>query len=142
MIGVLLEYCQKQLLLPELLRGVREHNPRQYERYEVRPAPERGEAAGAEVDLRLLSRQGFVMEDASMAGGWRVRPLAFLWWLGGELRHIAAAPGACAAWLHAQGLDGLLTPHEEELLAGALQAAGGPGEGATAALMEAAIRGE
>ena len=32
-------------------------------------------------ELRVLKQQGFIAEDSAVPGGWRVRPLAFLWWL-------------------------------------------------------------
>jgi hypothetical protein len=32
-------------------------------------------------ELRALKQQGFIAEDAAIPGGWRVRPLVFLWWL-------------------------------------------------------------
>ncbi|MBN2393168.1 MAG: AAA-like domain-containing protein [Anaerolineae bacterium] len=32
-------------------------------------------------ELRVLKQQGFIAEDAATPGGWRVRPLVFLWWL-------------------------------------------------------------
>jgi hypothetical protein len=47
-------------------------------------------------ELNSLFKQGFVKEAASIAGGWRVRPGAFLWWLAGEATALieAAARGA------------------------------------------------
>ena len=32
-------------------------------------------------ELRALKQQGFIIQDTTMPGGWRVRPLVFLWWL-------------------------------------------------------------
>jgi hypothetical protein len=142
MIDVLLEYCQTQLLLPELLRGVREHNPRQYQRYELGSSLGPAEVAPPEADMRLLSAQGFLLEDSAVPGGWRVRPLAFLWWLAGELQLATAKPGAFAAWLHAQGLGSVLAPHEEQWLTTVAHNATGGGERGASSLLAAAARGD
>jgi len=142
MADVLIEYCHMRLLLPELLRGIRDHNPRQYQRYELQSSLASADIAPPEAGLQSLAGQGFVVEDSAVAGGWRVRPLAFVWWLAGELRQASTDPAALCAWLHAQELDSLLTPYQEELVINAARSTAGLGERRAVALMEAAARGE
>lgn len=47
-----------------------------------------------EPELRGLERQGFVVEDRNIPGGWRVRPLVLLSWLGDMLLQTARDPSS------------------------------------------------
>lgn len=109
MVDALIEHCQKRLLLPELLSEVREHNPRQYERYSSQLA---SLSLVGQIDfrpeLRSLHKQGFVTEDQSIPGGWRVRPQVFLWWLADQVAGASGSKEAFESWLQAQGMDRLM----------------------------------
>jgi tetratricopeptide (TPR) repeat protein/MoxR-like ATPase len=50
MVDEVIEYCEQQLLIDDLLREVRDDNPRQYERFEprLRPAPDSSEGPPSE----------------------------------------------------------------------------------------------
>lgn len=122
LIDVLIEHCQKQMLFSELLAGVREVNPRQYECYEANLAAAGLPAGDAvQADLEFLQKQGFIARDEATAGGWRVRPLVLLWWLALELAGATSSPAAQRAWMQAHDLDGCLGAEEE----GRLRAAAG-----------------
>ena len=60
-------------------------------------------------ELRLLTKQGFVAEDAAVSGGRRVRPQAFLWWLADELVRAARDEASLEEWLQKQEVGSLLT---------------------------------
>jgi hypothetical protein len=125
MIDVLVEHCAKQMLFSDLLSLIREANPRQYRRYEPRLVAQ-GMPAGTTAlpELGFLEKQGFVCKDESVTGGWRVRPLLFLWWLADELVRAASSPAAFRTWLQAQALDFVLTPEDEHRLSASAQAIG------------------
>jgi hypothetical protein len=133
MIDVVVEHCQKRLLVAELLSEVQACNPRQYERYASRL-----EAGGLSAllvpgpELRALQHQGFVVPDAQVRGGWRVGPLVALWWLAGELAGATSSAVALDAWLQAHGLHQALSPAGRETLRQAgegLAALAAPGAG-------------
>jgi hypothetical protein len=142
MIDALLEYCQKRLLVPELLAGVRQLNPRQYQRYEVRLSGAAGDVSSLNAELELLARQGFVVQDGSVRGGWRVRPLTLLSWLAGELRRAVTTPESFRAWLRAQEVDALLAGGEEQCLAQAAQRVASLADGEVGSLIEVSARRE
>jgi AAA-like domain len=125
MIDVLVEHCEKQVLFGELLAGIREANPRQYGRYEPRlAAPGMPAGVPALPELGFLAKQGFVCKDGAVLGGWRIRPLLFLWWLADELVRAASSPEAFRTWLQVQALDFILAPEEVHRLSAAAQAIG------------------
>jgi len=71
--------------------------------------PEHSLIRDFEPELRMLTKQGFVAEDAAVPGQRRVRPQAFLWWLADELVRAKRERGALDDWLQEQEVDGLLT---------------------------------
>jgi hypothetical protein len=142
MIDVLLEYCQKRLLFVELLAEIRRFNPRQYDRYAPQLAPQhllRLLELGPE--LRWLEKRGFVAQDAATHGGWRVRPLVFLWWLADGLARSARNPQAFQEWVRAEELGGVLTAGEERRLAEASRRLGELFPGGVTDLIESAAGG-
>jgi hypothetical protein len=114
MIDVLLEYCQKRLLLTELLQEIESFNPRQYQRYASRlaPRPVLG-LLDLGPELRLLENQGFIAQDAAIPGGWRVRPQVLLWWLADELVSVVQSEQMLETWLQDQVLERPLTLDEK-----------------------------
>jgi hypothetical protein len=143
MIYTLLEYCEEQLLLDELLTGIRRVNPRQYDRYAPQLAPRhlrRLLELGQE--LRWLEKRGVVVQDAATHGGWRVRPLVVLWWLADELTRATRTPQAFQAWVRAQELGSVLTVGEGRRLEEAGRRLGERFPGGVTDLIELAARGE
>jgi hypothetical protein len=117
MTDVLVEHCQQHLLFPELLSEIREFNPRQYNRYSSKlTSSSLLRQLDLEPELRSLGRQGFVVKDGLVPGGWRVRPQVFLWWLANELARATRSQGVFQEWLQSQSLDGILTPEERRQL--------------------------
>jgi hypothetical protein len=109
MIDGLIVHCQKRLLFPELLSEIQAYNPNQYQRYSSRLA---SPSLVGQIDFRpelgSLHMQGFIMEDESIPGGWRIRPQALLWWLGDQVAHATRSRGSLDGWLQAQEMDLLL----------------------------------
>ncbi|MEW5988020.1 MAG: AAA family ATPase [Chloroflexota bacterium] len=90
-------------------------------------------------ELRMLEKQGYLTQDATLPAGWRVRPLAFLWWLMDELVRLVREEKPLEVWLREQEFDGLLKRGEKEQLGRAVRAAGGLlKEGATTLIKAAA----
>jgi len=92
-------------------------------------------------ELRSLKKRGFVAEDESIPGGWRVCPQAFLWWLADELVRTVRDETPFEEWLQKQELGGLLTRGEKEQLGKALHAVGSLLKNGAATLIEAAAKG-
>ena len=106
-IDVLVEYCNKRLLFAELLSEIQGFNPRQYDRYASQVQPERfAGLSDLGPELRLLEKQGFIMEDAAISGGWRVRPQVLLWWLADELASAIQSEQTFVDWLQEQVWEG------------------------------------
>jgi hypothetical protein len=110
---------QRQLYMERLIRDLRDLGP----------------------ELRLLAKQGFVAEDETIPGGWRVRPQAFLWWLADELVRTVRRETPFEEWLQAQGWEGLLTRSEKQQLDKGVRAVTGLLKGGVTTLIEAAAKG-
>ncbi|MCB0368040.1 MAG: hypothetical protein KDD45_01045, partial [Bdellovibrionales bacterium] len=67
-------------------------------------------------EISQLRLNGFIMEDSSVPGGWRVCPTAFLWWVADEIVRSVRVETTFENWLQKQEWDGLLTKGEKELL--------------------------
>jgi hypothetical protein len=103
--------------------------------------PERSLIRDFDPELRSLDKQGYVAEDTTVPGGWRVRPQAFLWWIADELVRTTRDEIALAEWLQRQEMENLLTQGGKEQWAEAVRAVCGMlGDGAKT-LIEAAARG-
>jgi hypothetical protein len=123
LVDTVVEYCQRQVLVAELLSEVRACNPRQYERYASQlEAGALSALAAPGPEIRALAQQGFVVPDSQVPGGWRVGPLVALRWLAGELAAATSSAAALNAWLQAQGLYQALGPAGRDALLAA-----GPG---------------
>jgi hypothetical protein len=94
-----------------------------------------------EPELQSLARQGYVEEDTSIPGGWRVRAGVFLWWLADELVKIVRRDTPFEEWLQAQEMEGLLTKSEKQKLEKAAHAVGELLKGGATALIQAAAKG-
>jgi len=92
-------------------------------------------------ELRSLKKQGFVKEDGSVPGGWRVRPNSFLWWLADELVRTVRDETSFEKWLQKQELGFLLTRGEKEQLGKAIRAVGGLLKDGAATLIGAVAKG-
>ena len=92
-------------------------------------------------EMRSLTKQGFVAEDESTPGGWRVRPQAFLWWLADELVRTVRRETPFEEWLQKQEFGVLLTRGEKEQLSKAVRAVGGLLKDGAKTLIEAAAKG-
>lgn len=75
-------------------------------------------------ELQALANQGFVVEDDTVLGGWRVRPLAFLHWLSSEMVQATRSPKSFEGWVQAQAIEGVLTQEEKEQLGKAARTLG------------------
>ncbi len=76
-------------------------------------------------ELRSLKKQGFVTEDETIPGGWRVRPQVFLGWLANELVHAVRDETSFREWVRKHELGFLLTQGRKEQLSKAAFAVGG-----------------
>ena len=94
-----------------------------------------------ELELRALAKQGFVAEDASIPGGWRVRPQAVLWWLADELVRTVRDEPSFEEWLQKQEWEGLLTRSEKQQLDKGIRAIVGLLKDGVTTLIEAAAKG-
>ena len=94
-----------------------------------------------EPELRALEKQGYVEEDKSIPGGWRVRAGVFLWWLMDELVKIVRRDTPFEEWLQAQEMEGLLTKGEKQKLEKAARVVGELLKGGATALIQAAAKG-
>jgi hypothetical protein len=94
-----------------------------------------------EPELRVLEKQGYVEEDESIPGGWRVRAGVFLWWLADELVKIVRRDTPFEEWLQAQEMEGLLTKGEKQRLEKAARSVGELLKGGATALIQAAAKG-
>jgi hypothetical protein len=94
-----------------------------------------------ELELRALAKQGFVAEDATIPGGWRVRPGAFLWWLADELVRMVRREVPFEEWLRKQEWEGLLTRDEKQQLDKGVRALGDKLRDGAAPLIKAAAEG-
>jgi len=92
-------------------------------------------------ELRSLEKQGFVEEDESAPGGWRVRPQAFLWWLADEIVRTARDDDSFEDWLRKQELGFLLTRAEKEMLSESVRAVLGLLKKGAETLIEATVKG-
>jgi len=90
MAGEVIDYCQAQLTWDELLRGVKERNPRQYARFEA--------------ELCLPAGMRAVTFPQRVARGWRARGRLRWAWAAGIVVAIAAA--AVGIWRLAGGGTG------------------------------------
>jgi hypothetical protein len=70
-------------------------------------------------ELRALEKQGFVIQD-NESDEWRVRPMAFVWWLADEVVRMARDETSYRDWLRAQEFEGVLTRAQEQKLGKAL----------------------
>ena len=103
--------------------------------------PERSLVRDFDPELRLLDKQGYVAEDTTVPGGWRVRPQALLWWIADELVRTTRDEIALAEWLHRQEMESLLTQGGEEQWTEAVRAVCGVLRDGVETLIEAAARG-
>jgi len=92
-------------------------------------------------ELRMLTKQGFVAEEEAIPGGWRVRPVAFLWWLADELVRTVRDEPSFEEWLRKQEWEGLLTRGEKQQLDKGIRAVGGLLKDGVTTLIEAAAKG-
>jgi len=92
-------------------------------------------------ELRSLEKQGFVVADGNVPGGWRVRPQVFLWWLADELVRIVRNEMPFEEWLRAQEWDGLLKRGEKQQLDRGIHAIAGLLKDGVATLIETAAKG-
>jgi len=67
-------------------------------------------------ELRELKKRGFVAEDATVPGGWLVRPRVFLYWLADELTRTVRGEITFEDWLLEQEWEDLLTKGEKRKL--------------------------
>jgi hypothetical protein len=67
-------------------------------------------------ELRMLEARGYICPDAQLPGGWGLQAEVMLWWLAEELLQALREGDALAAWLQAQGWEGLLKRGEKETL--------------------------
>ena len=102
--------------------------------------PDRSLIRDFEPELQLLTKQGFVAEDAAVSGGRRVRPQAFLWWLADELVRVSRDEASLEAWLHEQEVGSLLTQDGKEQWCQAARAVCGMLKRGAMTLIEAAAR--
>jgi hypothetical protein len=93
------------------------------------------------LELRALEKQGYVEEDSSIPGGWRVRAGVFTWWLADELVKIVRRDTPFEEWLQAQEMEGLLTKGEKQKLEKAARGVGEVLKGGATALIQAAAKG-
>jgi hypothetical protein len=93
------------------------------------------------LELRSLTKQGFVKGDAAIPGGWRVRPVAFLWWLADELLRATRSDRAFEEWLRTEGLEGSLTREEKQQWHAAIKGTMGVLERGVTTLIEAMVNG-
>jgi hypothetical protein len=94
-----------------------------------------------ELELRALAKRGFVAEDDTIPGGWRVRPQAFLWWLADELVRTVRDELSFEEWLRKQEWEGLLTRGEKQELDKGIRTVVGLFKGGVTTLIEAAAKG-
>ena len=92
-------------------------------------------------ELKPLEKQGFIVEDEKVPGGWRVHPGALLWWLADELLRIVRDETPFEEWLRAQEWDGLLKRGEKQQLDRGIRAIAGLLKDGAATLIEAAAKG-
>jgi hypothetical protein len=98
-----------------------------------------GRDFGAE--MQMLASRGFVAEDETIAGGWRVRPQALLWWLADELVRAVRHETPFEDWLRQQEWEGLLTRGEKDELGKAIRAVGELLKDGARTLIEALAQG-
>lgn len=67
-------------------------------------------------EIRDLQKQGFIVEDAGVPDGWRIRPGVLLWWLADEIVRLARDDTPFEEWLLAQEWHGQLTRSDKEEL--------------------------
>ena len=94
-----------------------------------------------EPELRLLRVQGFVVEDESIPGGWRVRPHVFLWWLTDELVRMVRRGMPLEECLQKQELGILLTRDEKDQWGKVVHAVESLLQDGVKALVEAGVKG-
>jgi hypothetical protein len=92
-------------------------------------------------ELRSLKNDGFVTEDETIPGGWRVRPQVFLWWLADDLARTARREMPFGEWLQQQELGVLLARGEKEQWGRAVRAVGDTLKDGARALIEAVAKG-
>jgi hypothetical protein len=92
-------------------------------------------------ELQSLKKQGFVIEDENIPGGWRVRPQVFLWWLADELVRKVRDNTAFEEWFQEHELGFLLARGKRERLSKTLRTVGGLLKDGAKALIEAAAKG-
>jgi len=92
-------------------------------------------------ELRLLTKQGFVAEDAAIPGRRRVRPQAFLWWLADELVRATRDETSLDEWLQEQEVVSLLTRDGQGHWEKAVCAVCGKLQDGAQTLIEAAAKG-
>ena len=93
------------------------------------------------LELRELKKRGFIKNDESIPGGWRVRPGAFLWWLADELTRAVRSEETFEEWLRAEVLEGPLTRKEKQQLGQAVEEMMDMLKGGVTAFIEAAAKG-
>jgi hypothetical protein len=96
---------------------------------------------GLEQELQLLEKQGFLVKDENVPGGWQVRPRVFLWWLADDLARTVRQETPFEEWLQKQELEVLLTRDEKERWRKAIRAVGTMLRDGAMTLIEAAARG-
>jgi hypothetical protein len=94
-----------------------------------------------ELELRALAKRGFVAEEEAIPGGWRVRPIAFLWWLADELVRTVRDEPSFEEWLRKQEWEGLLTRGEKQELDKGIRTVVGLFKDGVTTLIEAAAKG-
>jgi hypothetical protein len=140
MADVLISYCYRRLLFPELIWEIQEFNPRQYRHHAARLVSQSSWAWLAfGPELRSLVKQGFVAKDETVVGGWRVRPLVLLWWLVDELAQATRSRKVFQEWLQYQSMDDILTPKEQRWLDETSRVIGEMFPGGVTDLIEAAV---
>lgn len=92
-------------------------------------------------ELRDLAKQGFVIEDAALGSGWRVRPAALLWWLADELIRITREDKTFEDWLRNELLVGPLTQGEWQQIGQAVKGVTGLFQAGATTFIQAAAKG-
>ncbi|MCP4655859.1 MAG: ATP-binding protein [bacterium] len=91
-------------------------------------------------ERRSLQKQGFIAEDPRIPGGWRVLPIAYLWWMAEEVIRTVRSDEPFEDWLRAQEWGELLTRGEKERLSGIMRSVGGVLKTGVTALIESSAK--
>ncbi len=92
-------------------------------------------------ETRALKKQGFIVQDEQVPGGWRVRPFAYLWWMAEEVTRTVRADAPLEEWLQAQEWGELMTHGEKEKMSAGIRSMGKALKSGATALIEAAAKG-